>query len=288
MNDISLLMYTNQEYLDIAKLTMSEFIKNSKNINIEKYIVSNSFKDITIFEDIEVKLIDSMVPFDSRGSHFSQTIVNALEQIDSEYILLLLDDMCVFTPIKENTFNGLLRMIKDESIDYFSTTAYDYNWPLLQINYNNYGLPENSLMMINPSWQYLYSTQPCIWKKNSLLLLLKNNLDISVNYLDTTNIKNLKGVYRDRTEHGFWETDNNFWDYGFKNVCLSLNSLTGRFAFDEHNGEDDYFLFLYSEILRFGKFNIHSHNNNRIFLEKFLPKNNINKEDIRYGKFFSN
>jgi len=64
------------------------------------------------------------------------------------------------------------------------------------------------------------------------------------------------------------------------------NSLTSNYTFDEHNGNDDYFLMLYSEILRFGKFNFNTHSNNRIFLEKFLSEKNIDKNHEIYYKYF--
>jgi hypothetical protein len=114
----------------------------------------------------------------------------------------------------------------------------------------------------------------------------ENNLEINVNYLDTTNIRNLKGVRRHSLVGHNWTTENNFWDYGFKNVCLRKNKMTSNYAFDEHNAEDDYFLMLYSEILRFGKFNLNTHKNNKIFLEKFLQEKNIDKNHEIYYKYF--
>jgi hypothetical protein len=98
----------------------------------------------------------------------------------------------------------------------------------------------------------------------------------------------MKGQTRNTINGEYYETPSDFWDYEFKHICLNKNNSTGNYAFDEHNGEDDYFLFLYSEIMRHGKFNVLSHRNNRTFLDEFLPKNNINSQSEEYSKYFYN
>jgi len=43
--------------------------------------------------------------------------------------------------------------------------------------------------------------------------------------------------------------------------------------------------FLYSEIIRWGKFNLNTHHNNKMFLEKLLSEFSEIKNDPNYQKF---
>jgi hypothetical protein len=284
--DLSLLMVTCETHLDIAKLTIEEFIKQTSDLNIKKYLTSNSFKGNEIFNGLNINLIDSNVAYSTSGNHFSKTALNALRHIDSKFILFFLDDMCLINKIKNENLKKIVNLMKNESIDYFSMSTWDFNWTPLEIKYDKYGVEENSILVYDDTFLYMYSVQPSIWKKTSLIKILENNLEINVNYLDTTNIRNLKGVRRHSLVGHNWTTENNFWDYGFKNVCLRKNKMTSNYAFDEHNAEDDYFLMLYSEILRIVKSNLNTHKNNKIFLEKFLQEKNIDKNHEIYYKYF--
>jgi len=96
----------------------------------------------------------------------------------------------------------------------------------------------------------------------------------------------MKGELRHNMTGDFYETKDDYWDYGFKHLCLNKFDYTSNYAFDERNVDGDYFLFLYSEIIRFGKFNFKTHNNNRFFLEKFLNEKDITPQHPIYGKFF--
>ena len=42
---LSVVFYTNEKYFTIAELAISEFNKFSKNINIEKYLVTNKVQN---------------------------------------------------------------------------------------------------------------------------------------------------------------------------------------------------------------------------------------------------
>jgi hypothetical protein len=284
--DLSLLMVTCETHLYIAKLTIEEFIKQTTDLNIKKYLTSNSFKGSEIFDGLDINLIDSNVIFSASGNHFSKTVLNALHHIDSEFILFFLDDMCLMNKIKNENLKKIINLMKNESVDYYSVSTWDFDWKPFDIEYDKYGLEKNSVLVYDDTFLYMYSVQPCIWKRTSLIKILENNLNINSKFLDMTKIKNLKGESRLTLIGNKWETKEDFWDYGFKNICSSKNKLTGNYAFNEHNGEDDYFLMLYSEILRFGKFNFNTHKNNKIFLEKFLHEKNIDKNHEIYYKYF--
>jgi len=279
-------MVTCETHLDIAKLTIEEFIKNSTDLEIKKYITSNSFNETKNFDGLDVELLDSKIPFSHGGLHFGETVLSALKKINSEYILFFLDDMCLINKIKKNNLKKILNVMTDKSIDYYSIVSWDFDWEILDINYEEYDLENNSLLSYDDKFRYMYSVHPCIWKRTSLITILENNRGISGNLLDNTNIKNLKGEIRKEIDGNYWETNEDFWDYGFTNICSKRNKYTSNFAFDDHNGYDDYFIMLYSEILRFGKFNFNTHHNNKKFLDSFLKDKKIDNTHPIYGKFF--
>jgi len=287
MKDLSIIVYTNQTYLPIAKLSVENINKHFCDVDIQKYITSNSFNGDFKFNEMGITPIDSSIPFSENGSHFSRVLINALNEISSKYVLLILEDYIIMNDVKQNTLKNLISVMENENIDYLSLMSYEYNdWESLNIDYEKYSLPNNILMKFNYSYFYMFSVQPCIWKRESLITILEHNKNMSVHDFDTTNIKNKKGESRYSHNDGMWDTPDNFWDYNFNFVTLRKNELTKNYAFDERGSDGDYFLFLYSEIIRFGKFNFNTHQNNKIFLDKFLEEKNINKNTQNYTIFF--
>jgi len=287
MKDLSLLIYTNQTYLPIAELCLEQISKHFKEIDIKKYITSNSFSVNSKLHEMDANLIDTSISFSENGSHFSDVMIEALKKIPTKYVLLFLDDYLIINDVKKDVLNNLVCVMEDENIDYISLMSYQYDsWEPLNINYEKYSLPKNILINFDYSYLYMFSVQPCIWNKESLITILEHNKNICVHSFDTTNVKNKRGEIRHSYSDGFWQTPIDFWDYNFKFVTLRKSELTANFAFDERGCEGDYFLFLYSEIIRWGKFNFKTHNNNRIFLEKFLNEKNITSNLENYKLFF--
>ena len=132
----------------------------------------------------------------------------------------------------------------------------------------------------------MFSVQPCIWKRESLIDILKHNIGVQVHEFDTTSIKNKKGQRRHSHNYAFWSTPDDFWDYGYNFACFKRTDLTKNYAFDERPLHGDYLLFLYAEIIREGKFNLNTHHNNKAFLETFLLENNISNESPIYSPYF--
>jgi|688.fasta_scaffold26925_5 hypothetical protein len=289
MNNLSVFLYTSERHTPIAKLFVQEFNKFSNGLSIPKYVVSNNFKCETDFDSMGFKKINCNIPYCHGGSHFVNVMLESLKEINTDYILFFLEDYILTKDIKVDVLEQLMNVILNENVDHLSLMSYDHNgWETFDIDYNKYNLDKDTFLKINEKFLYMLSVQPCIWKKESLIKILEHNRGISIHAFDTTYVKNIKGQTRNVLNGESYETPSDFWDYGFKHISLKKNNLTSNYAFDEHNGEDNYFLFLYSEIMRHGKFNTLSHNNNRIFLEKFLKENNINKQNPEYSNYFYN
>jgi len=285
INNLSVLYYTSENHEPIAKLSIDEFNKFSRNIDIKKYLVSNNIKHNLEFYDFQI--INTLTPYCDGGTHFSQVMLKGLSIIDTEYVLFMLDDYTLFTDIKKENLERIVSVMNDEKIDHVSLMSYNFkDWEVYNLDYSKYSLPQDIFLNLNTSYRYMLSVQPSIWNRKSLIKILESNEKLGLHHFDTSYVKNMKGELRHFIDGDFYQTTPDFWDYEFKHLCLNKSHYTSNYAFDDRNGEGDYFLFLYSEIIRWGKFNFNTHYNNRDFLSKFLNEKNITSEHSIYNKFF--
>ena len=153
INNLSVLYYTSENHEPIAKLSIDEFNKFSKNIDIKKYLVSNNIKHNLEFFDFQI--INTLTPYCGGGTHFSEVMLKGLSIIDTEYVLFMLDDYTLFTDIKKENIKKLLLVMKDGKIDHLSFQSYNFNdWKVYDIDYSKYDLPDNILLNFNTSILY--------------------------------------------------------------------------------------------------------------------------------------
>ena len=120
MEDLSLILYTSENYIPIAKLFVQEFNKFSNGLSIPKYIVSNNFKCETDFNSMGFEKVDCNIPHCDGGSHFSKVMLNSLEQVKTDYIILFLEDYILTKNIKINVLDNIINLMKNENIDHIS------------------------------------------------------------------------------------------------------------------------------------------------------------------------
>ena len=268
-NNFCFFVYTNEKYLPIADLTIGEFDKHFPENHLKRYVVSNRIVDYE-FTNKNATFIDCNVRHDGMGRQFAETMTVALNQIPEEYIIFFCDDYMLIDKPNIKRFETILKLFVEHNIDFFSFASnhpkpdwekYDLNFPDLE-GRNFYKLPDY--------YQYHYSVQPCIWKKSSLLEILKYNPNMSLHDLDTTNIKNREGLIReiDKTKGGWGLYPSGSQNYGFKDLTtdyMDYNEL--------HNYE--FFIFPYVELIRFGFFNLWYNTNTKTFIENMIEKKDL-------------
>lgn len=267
------LVYTNENYLPIADLTIGEFDRFFPENTLNRYVVSNSFKDYE-FENKNAIFINTETKFDGSGAHFGSTMTSALNNIKEDYILFFCDDYLLIDKPNINYLVELMDIIVRDNIDFFSFSSNrpKPTWEKYQINSDK--LPNREFYYMPENFHYLYSVQPCIWKKSSLLEILKHNPELSVHALDTANIINREGYRR------VFDPLTDLWNpyphgtkgYGFK--CIS----TDYEAYDEIS-KFEYFIFPYVEIIRHGFFNLSYETNTKKFLLNLIEERKINKNN---------
>lgn len=285
MYNIETLIFTNEKYIDILNITLPRFVKYLKNITNKVNVVTNKLINETNIDFNGVNVFDCNVQFDSLGNHFRDCMLKSLSKINSEYVLFFCDDYMINSEVKEQNFQSILDIIKFYECDFFSFSSLNYcditisKWDIIETDLNKFGIDGGLLYEISNNYRHLYSVQPCIWKKNSLIELLKYNDMLSISSLDNTNIKNKKGLYRklNYETNCYEETNENFLDYGFKNLIINYPPFS--YNIDDRPIGSDYFVFDYGEILRHGKV-IESETNSKKILIDFLEKNLDIKQKI--------
>lgn len=280
MNDIAFIIFTNEKYFDLLDLTLPFTIDNTKHLFKNIYIVSNKIPNITNKLFNNVILIDTNVQFATDGSHFSQVMREALPQIKERYILFLCDDYLIKSPIKKQIFNDIIALLNDLNGDYMALGTQKHmeyflnNWTKPEIDYSKYHFPHTDIFYaFDPRARHMYSVQPCIWKKDSLLELFDYNKNLSLHQLDNTDVMNKKGEKRHLDPiYNFmlYADKNDFFDYNFKNYCYHYPPLT--YHVDEKAIGDDFFVIDYIEIVRNGKF-ISFDVNSKFILNQVLDTN---------------
>lgn len=286
MKDISFVVFTNENYFDLLYLTLPYTIENTKHLNKKINVVSNKIPEHEIFNG--VNYIDSNVNFSSDGSHFRDSLLFALNQIPEDYILFLCDDYLIKSPINKDRFDNIVNILEKINGDYLALGTQKHienfviNWDKPNINLSEYGFPDGCFYNFDVTARHMYSVQPCVWKKSSLIDLLTHNPSLTLHQLDNTDISNKKGEKRKLEEFfnfSFYEKKENFFDYGFNNFCYHHPPMT--YHVDEKPLSTDFLLIDYIEIVRHGKFldaNVNSKDilNNILNLKENI-KNKLNK-----------
>jgi len=291
MNDVAFLIFTNETYFDLLSLTLPYTIENTKHLNKKIYVVSNK---IPIHDRIDgIEYIETNNQFEEDGGHFRNVLFNALKQIPEEYILFLCDDYLLRSPIKKDKFDSLLEIIEELNADFFSLSTQKHyemfmgKWNKPSIDLLKYDFPSDCLYEMDESVRHMYSVQPCIWKKTSLIQILDTHISkdrrLALHDLDNTNILTKDGNYRKLLDHEHYSLM--FYEdiplgYGFKNFCIHYPPYTNNF--DEKVIGNDYFIIDYCEIIRGGKF-IHG-TNSSAYLNEILPKHENIKNKLE--RFF--
>lgn len=287
MRNVSVLIYTSQDYLPIADLSVNEFNKFSEGINIKKYLTSNSFENEHNLKFESFELLDCKIPVSIDSRQFPKVMLNALKHIESKYVLFMLEDMFLATSLNEKHLDTLIDIMDENEINHISLMSYFHDWKKLEIDYSKYGLENDFMLEIPDSYLYMFSLQPSIWKRDSLIEIFEYNQNVSIHEYDVSHIRNKKGEIRyGDNGHGYINTPDGFWDYGFKHCCFNRRFETASYCFDDRPLDGDYFLFLYSGAIRFGRFDFNTHNNTKTYITKFLEEKNIDKTHQIYGKFF--
>ena len=290
MKDICFIIFTNENYFELLELTLKFVVDNCFFLGKKIYVISNKIP--YQIDNPNVIFLESGTPFSSDGGHFGPTMTKCLNEIPEEYIFWLCDDYLVKSPIKKDRFDNLVDICEDLEADFISFSTQKHleyfipNWNKSYLDSEKYNFPKNCFYEIDNTVRHMYSVQPCIWKKKSLMKLLYHNPTLTLHQLDNTDIKNTKGEIRKLEEFynfSFYEKKENFFDFGFKNFCYHYPPLS--YHVDEKEIGSDFLLIDYIEIVRHGKF-LNADVNSKKILKEILESESVKPIINKLKNFF--
>jgi hypothetical protein len=286
MEDICFNVYTNEEYFNINYITIPNLKRNTSELNWKINLISNRFPEHEKFDN--VNYIESNITFQNDGGHYRNTMLYALNGMTEKYIIFMCDDYIIKSPLKFERFRNIPKIMDELDADFVTLSTQNHmsnfipNWNKPNIDMLKYGFPENCIYEMDNTYRHLYSVQPCIWKRESLIELLNHNKRLSLHDLDNTNIVNKRGEFRQMDGSVFYEKIDGWFDYEFKNYCFHLPPIS--FHLDERNLDSDFLLIEYAEVIRHGKIIEPKTNSKDYFLN--LLDNEYKQIRSKLNKFF--
>ena len=242
MDNLSVVYFTNEKGFGLAELAVDYFKKYSNNLKIN--IVSNMISEGYVFRHDDIQHHNMGVPYNDIGKHFGESMLKYLKSVDDEYIFFFCDDYFLIDDIKEDDLNTLIKFMQCENVDYFGFDDMCNECGLMgKVMYESKCYHEQSDMFVvrNRDNQYLYSVQPCIWKRETFIKVLSDG--VSLHDLDETkqHIKDIDGI-----------------------VALG-NDLPSHMTYksQEEINKINYFILSYAEIVRHGVFIVPENNPSR-------------------------
>lgn len=263
INDLRFVFWTNESNLHLMQITLDQFFKYNRLNNIKVSVMMNDFDDNThLPHSNKVQYLKAGVPFDSVGKHFGKSLIEILPKIKEEYIFYFCDDYMFIKDTKWEDLKTLMNFIRNNNVDYFGFDEINPHHLIHDFEPYSGTQPElfqQQLQTRKNSYRYLFSVQPCIWKRDSLLNLVKKYPNINLHDLDET----LEVI----------RNDNELKTFGI--------NLESHFTYDERE-EFEYFIIAYIEIVRHGVFHypdngymLNSNSNIVKFIDEIISKYNL-------------
>lgn len=235
LDNIRFVFFTNENNSKFAEVALKHFLKHNKREGLKITLVSNKFKHKDFKFTNQVDYFDAGVDLNVRVHHFGYSLQKFLPTMEEDYVFYFCDDYFLLDEIDYTGLEKLLEFIECDGVDYFGFDDVGGAIPLSSFDeYRSYCSHPliDRFYLRHPDYQYIYSVQPCIWKKDSLIKVLNKHDGISLHDLD--------------------ETKDYLREPSFKTIMTDLVS-----CFDYHDSqEDNGFIIKYMEVCRHGCFNI--------------------------------
>lgn len=230
INDLRFVFFTNEKNIDFLSITLKYFLKHSKE-NEKVSVIVNKINRTDLPYKEKVEYLDANVEFDHLGHHFGKSLEKVIANFEESYLFLFLDDYFLIKDINYNQLSVLMDTIKKQNIDCFSFEFRDAAVMLDTLPFvtDNETL-SNKLFMKTNNHRYLYSLQPTIWKRESLLNICKE-FSFDLHGMDET-----LDIIKEKNRY----------------LCTQ-NSLNSFFNFIDIE-TNDYYVIAYCELTRHGVF----------------------------------
>lgn len=140
------------------------FHKNWPDCPYPLYIVDNTAE----LDPHKVDAAKVTVLHAGKDAEYSRKVQVAVNQIDAEYYLLLLEDFFVVKPVSNGKIQGVLDFIQRENIEYYTMPMPEFVNNKETVCYGD----RKDVFRITTGKEYLMSCQPSVWKRDFLNLCI--------------------------------------------------------------------------------------------------------------------
>jgi hypothetical protein len=157
VNKLSILIVGYDGYIDVWNNFFTLLKKNWPNTQYKFYLVNNFLNPK--YDNVEIIKTN-------KNYEFTKKVQYALDYINSDYVLLLLEDFFIGSKIEDSSLNFLVEKVIQYNSDYLK---------LLNQNQSIKGfrMIEKNFYKINKKKEYSISLQPSIWNKDFLFSIIK-------------------------------------------------------------------------------------------------------------------
>lgn len=172
-NSVSVVVSSCNKYRYLWDIQLQLFNKYWGNCPYDIYFLSESSELPKLNTKLKLHNINSNTE-PNVTSDWSNILLDSLNLIESDYIIYLQEDYVFIRDVDEQKFNSLLKYAIDNELDYvrFHTTP-SGNGDIIQINEGV------SIREIKKNTRWRCSLMLSLWKKDTLIDLLKQNINIS-------------------------------------------------------------------------------------------------------------
>ncbi len=164
-NKCSLLLSSCDKYKDawLPFFTLLDIMWTNRNMPVFMSTESADFS----YTNINIKCLhpESLTDKKGRPISWSNRLKQAIEKIDSEYILLMLEDFFLQAPVRNDVVEDCIKwMNEDKKIGHIDF----YNEPFID------RIERGEFSPVDPSYDYALNTLPGLWRKEFLLSIIRD------------------------------------------------------------------------------------------------------------------
>ncbi len=170
IKDLKWITHTHTDYYDVCKIydgEMPSYLWGGEFWNNHYYLINSEYKS----KKEELKLSGKFFYYDDDLS-YPLRLLNILSNINSEIIVMDHEDMILYDNANLDEINNALNLIEKKNLD---SVRFIKN---INAKYNS--IDKSNVEIIDNKSEWIFSIQPSIWRRESLIALLKKNLNVNI------------------------------------------------------------------------------------------------------------
>ena len=170
IQDLKWITHTHTDYYDVCKIYDGEMpskLWGDQFWENHYYLINSEYKS----KKEELKLSGNFFYYEDY-LFYPLRLLNILSNINSEIIVLDHEDMILYDKANLDEINKALILIEKKNLD---SIRFVKN---INAKYNK--IENSQVEIIDKKSEWIFSIQPSIWRRNSLISVLKRNLNVNI------------------------------------------------------------------------------------------------------------